>query len=255
MLAHSRTGRLVHAEAGIALALQLVGELRSPGLHDAAVEEDVHVVRLDVSQDSRVVRDQQGPDTGLPDLVYASAYDPQRVDVETGVRLVQDGDLGLEQRHLQNLVAFLLPAGEALVEAAVGKGLVDLETGHRVIDFADPGAQLGGFSAHRGRRGTQEVRDRDARHLDWILHREKQSRAGALINRHREHVLPVQQDLALRNGVFRVTGDGVREGRLTGSVRPHNRVGLAGRHREVDAVQDLNRVDADVQVTNLKRAH
>src|SRR5436190_7597283 len=112
--ARSRTCRLVHAEAGIALALELVGELRSPGLHDAAVEEDVDVVRCDVSEDSRVVRDQQGPDTGLPDLVHASAHDPQRVDVETGVGLVQDGDLGLEQRHLQDLVAFLLPAGEAL---------------------------------------------------------------------------------------------------------------------------------------------
>ena len=51
--------------------------------------------------------------------------------------------LGCEQRHLQDLVALLLPAGEALVNAAVGEGLVDLERGHRVIDFLTQVRSLG----------------------------------------------------------------------------------------------------------------
>ena len=40
----------------------------------------------------------------------------QGVDVEAGVELVEDGDLGLQHGQLQRLVALLLAAGEVDVE-------------------------------------------------------------------------------------------------------------------------------------------
>ena len=45
----------------------------------------------------------------------------QRVDVQAGVGLVEHGDLGLEHRHLEDLAALLLAAGEAVVEVARGE--------------------------------------------------------------------------------------------------------------------------------------
>ena len=49
----------------------------------------------------------------------------QRVDVQAGVGLVEDRDLRLEQLQLQDLVALLLAAGEALVDVALGERRVD----------------------------------------------------------------------------------------------------------------------------------
>jgi hypothetical protein len=56
--------------------------------------------------------------------------DPQRVDVEAGVGLVEDRDVRLEDRHLHDLVALLLAAAEALVEVAVDERAVHAEPLH-----------------------------------------------------------------------------------------------------------------------------
>ena len=71
--------------------------------------------------------------------------DAQRVDVEARVGLVEDGEAGLEEGHLEDLVALLLAAGEALVERAVEEGLVHLEELHPPLDEREEvdGVELG----------------------------------------------------------------------------------------------------------------
>src|SRR5438445_13682543 len=93
-VSRSRRGRrtlrargLVHAEAGVTLGFELLGEVGAARLSDASVEEDVHLVGVDVAQDARVVRDEQCADTSGPHLVDALADDPQRIDVEAGIGL------------------------------------------------------------------------------------------------------------------------------------------------------------------------
>src|SRR5690606_32575903 len=147
------------SEAVVAVVVEFLGEFRAALGDDAAADEHVHELRLDVAQDAGVVGDQQHAAVlPLPVAVHALGHDAQRVDVQAGVGLVQDGDLRLEQRQLQDLVALLLAAGEALVDAALGEGGVDLELAHRLLHLLDPVAQLGGLAAHGGRGGTQEVR-------------------------------------------------------------------------------------------------
>ena len=90
--------------------------------------------------------------------------------VEAGVGLVQDGDPRLQQLELEDLVALLLAAGEALVDVALGEGGVHVQRGHGLLHLLDPGAQLGGLAADRRRGGAQEVRHGDARDLDGVLH-------------------------------------------------------------------------------------
>ena len=190
------------------MLLELVGQLAPAGLDDPAAGEDVHVVGLDVLQDPRVVRDEQ--DAGLAalaDPVDALGHHAQRVDVEAGVGLVEDGDLRAQQLELQDLVALLLAAGEALVDVALGERRVHLEALHRLLLLLDPQPQLGGLAADGGGGGAQEVGDGDAGHLDGVLHRQEDAGAGPLVDGHLEDVLAVEGDGA---GGDRCTSGGRR---------------------------------------------
>ena len=54
---------------------------------------------------------------------------PQGVDVETGVDLVEHGELALQHGQLQRLVAFLLAAGEIDVQGPGEEALVEADAG------------------------------------------------------------------------------------------------------------------------------
>src|SRR6478735_8305279 len=211
--------------AVVALVLEAVGQLGPTLLDDLAVDEDVHEVGLDVAQDTRVVRDEQDAEVArVLGAVDALGDDLQRIDVEAGVGLVEDGHLRLEQLHLEDLVALLLAAGEALVDVALGEDGVHPQVAHGRLDVLDPRAQLGCLAVD-GRLGrAEEVAHGDAGHLDGVLHREEEAGAGALIDLHREDVLAVERHGAAGDGVLRVAGDAVGQRRLAGAVGPHDRV-------------------------------
>ena len=69
----------------------------------------------------------------------------------------------------------------------------------------------------------------------------------------------VQRHRAAGDRVLGVPGDRVGEGRLARPVRAHDRVGLTGADREVDAAEDLLGATLgghlDVQVADLQRGH
>ena len=71
--------------------------------------------------------------------------------------------------------------------------------------------------------------DRDAGHLDGVLHGEEQPGARPLVDGHREHVDAVEGHRAAGDGVLRVAGDRVGQRRLAGAVGAHDRVRLAAR--------------------------
>ena len=106
----------------------------------------------------------------------------QRVDVETGVGLVEHGHVGLHQRHLQHLVALLLAARESLVEVALREAGVHAEA-------LGPVDELHADLEHRevvdalaaGHRLAQEVEDRDAGDLLGVLEAEEQAARRALV--------------------------------------------------------------------------
>ena len=67
---------------------------------------------------------------------------------------------------------------------------------------------------------------------------------------HRQHVLAVQFDPALRNLVTGVAHDGEAEGALARTVRPHQRVDLAPAYLQTDTLEDRLLADADVKIGN-----
>ncbi len=89
-----------------------------------------------------------------------------------------------------------------------------------------------------------------------VLEGEEQAALGALVGSELEQRLAVEQDVALGDLVGGVAHQRVRERRLAGAVRPHDRVLLVRVDREIDTLDDLGAVlQRDVQVRNLEQCH
>ena len=68
------------------------------------------------------------------ELIDALGDDPQRVDVEAGVGLVEDRQLGFQHGHLQNFVALFLAAGKAFIDRPLEEVLVHFHQGEPFAD-------------------------------------------------------------------------------------------------------------------------
>ena len=75
-----------------------------------------------------------------------------------------------------------------------------------------------------------------------VLEREEEAALGALVGAELRDVLAVEEDLALGHLVGRMAHERVRERRLPGAVRAHDRVLLPEVDFEVDTLDDLGAV-------------
>ena len=132
--------------------------------------------------------------------VDAVGDDLERVDVEAGIGLVEHRKPRLKQRHLQNLVALLLAAGEADIDRAAQHLLLDAELAgglaHLLDEFRRREFRLAALLALRIERGAQESHGGDAGNFQRILEGEEQPGGGALVRRHVENALAVEQHFA-----------------------------------------------------------
>ena len=103
------------------------------------------------------------------------------------------------------------------------------------------------LAAQRVERGAHEIEVSDAGDLHRVLEREEDPGRGAVLGRHGEQVLALEEDLA-GDLVGLVAGEHVREGALARSVRPHERLHLARLELETEAPEDLVVADLGVEV-------
>src|SRR5215218_8543004 len=89
-------------DRAVALLLEAQRQLLAAGRHDPPRREHVDEVGLDVVEQPLVVGDQQDTHVRVELRVDALGDDPERVDVEPRVGLVEDRELRLEHRHLQH---------------------------------------------------------------------------------------------------------------------------------------------------------
>ena len=180
---------------------------------------------------------------GRAQLVDAARHGAQRVDVEPAVGLVEDREARLQHRHLEDLVALFLAAGKPDIDGALQQVLADVEQlqlgAHDAQKLAGIELGLAAMAALRIDRGAQEIGVVHARDLDRVLEGEKHALARPLVGRHREQVAAEIGDAALGDLVAVAPGQHRRERALARAVRPHDRVHLAARDREVDPFQDL----------------
>src|ERR1051326_1976028 len=181
------------AEMRISALLELQCQRFVAGLQYLAATQHVHAVGLDVLEETLVMRDQDDRAAGIAQAVDAGRDHAQRVDVEAAVGLVQDRQLRFQHRHLEDLVALFLAAGEAHVDRALQQVLADiqeLELGtYGLEELARVQLGLAPRLAPRVERGAQEIHIVHAGNLDGILERQKDALPRALVRLELEEVV------------------------------------------------------------------
>src|SRR5260370_25865435 len=184
--------------------------------------------------------------------VDAAGDDAERVDVQAGVGLVEDGEPGIEHRHLEDLVALLLAAGEPFVDRAAGEALVHLHQLHLLLgqrkEVHRVQLLLATALAERVERGPQEIQITDAGDLHRVLEGHEDAGHRTLLGREGEQVPPLVEDLAFGHLVGLAPGEDLGEGALARPVGAHDGVHLARVDLQVDAAENPLVADLGVQV-------
>ena len=174
--------------------------------------------------------------------VDALGHRLESVDIESGVGLVEHAELGLEHRHLEDLVALLLASGEAFIDGTIEELLVQLDHLGLLLQELEEvdGSHLlfATLGADGVQRRAKEVAVVDARDLDRVLEGEEDALAGTLFRLVVEEVLSLKQDLAAGDLVAVASREDVGERALAGAVAAHDGVHFAGLHVEVQALQN-----------------
>src|ERR1035438_2208904 len=198
--------------------------------------------------------DDHGP-IGTSKRVHPTGDDPEGIDVEAGVGLVQDGELRLENRHLQDLIALLLTTRETLVDRPAHEAIVHLDKLHPLlgqgkefhyIELLEPTSP-----AQRVERRAQEVQVAHPGDLHRVLEGQEHTGRGPVLGRQGEQVPALEEDLA-GDVVGLMAGHHVGEGALARAVRAHDGVYLARCDFEVDPPEDLVVADLGVEVLDLQ---
>src|SRR6266852_6400453 len=121
----------------VAAGVELQRQPLAAGFHDAALGENVHHVRHDVIEQALIVRDHHETALGRTQPVDAVGDHLEGVDVEPGIGLVEHAEARLDERHLQDLVALLLAAGEPDVDAPAQHVLLDAELARELAHALD----------------------------------------------------------------------------------------------------------------------
>ena len=183
-------------------------------------------------------------------VVDAIGDHAERVDVEAGVGLVEDGEVGVEERHLENLVALFLAAGEALVHGAVAELVSQLHhfllLGHQFEELGAVERVEAAVFAHLVEGGAHEVGDAHTGDLHRVLETDEDTFAGAVLNRQIQQVLAFEPDISLRHFVAALAGDGGSQRAFSGAVRAHNGVHFPRIHLQIHAFQYLSILDGYV---------
>src|ERR1019366_6111743 len=141
-------------DPAIALGLELVDQMGAAFPDDPALVHDVHVTRLHEVQDALVVGDDQHAHLGPGHGVDAIGHDAQRVDVQPGVGLVENRQLGLLEGQLEDLHALLLTAASTVWRKSLSEigswpwaSRWALSTVRRYLVTVTPGTETGYWNA------------------------------------------------------------------------------------------------------------
>ncbi len=111
----------------VAARLEFERKLLAAGLHDAAAREHVHHVWHYVIEQALIVGDHHEARSGERSRLTPSATIFRASMSSPEVGLVEDTEPGLQYRHLQDLVALLLAAGKADIDATTQHLAIDAE--------------------------------------------------------------------------------------------------------------------------------
>ena len=185
-------------------------------------------------------------------FVETFGHDAQGIHIQSGIRLVEDAQLGFEHGHLEYLITLLLPAAEPFVDGTVGQLAVQF---HDLSLLAHHLQEIS--RAHRfhpvilalgidGR--THEVDHRHTGNLHRLLEGQEESLVRPFFRFHGQQVLAVERHAATRHLVCGVSHQHITQRALSGSVLPHQGMYLPRVYRQVDTLQYLFAIDTGMQI-------
>ena len=187
--------------------------------------------------------DDQEAAIGRAERVHALGHQPHRINVQTGIGLVHDAHFRFQHGHLQDFVALLFPAREADIHRALQHLGVDIQ---RFCLFAHDFQEVGGGQFFLAARlalcvhgGAQEGQVADAGDFHRVLEGQEQASGGAFFGFQIQQIFAVQGRFAFGHLIAVAARQHIRQRRLARAVRPHDRMDLARRHFQRDALEDL----------------
>ena len=215
----------------------------------------MHHVRFDVVQQPLIVRDHDITVFRRPELIHTFRHDTQSVDVQSGVRFIEDAQTRFQHGHLEYLVALLLAAAEPFVHTTARQLIVQL---HHFTPFAHQLQELPGRQSREppvftplihGR--AHEIHHTHPRNLHRILEREEQPLMTAVLRTELQQIPPQETYAAPGHLKGRMARKHTAQRTLARPVRPHDGMYLTLIHIEIYTSQNLFPIDTCVQVPYL----
>ena len=183
----------------------------------------------------------------------ALRHGAHRVDVKPGVSLVKDGKLRFEHQHLEYLRLFLFAAGETDVQVALGIVCVHMQKLHRLCKLLLKVPQSQALAGLLLKRAADKGAERHSRHFERVLERKEYALVRSHVYRQLGYILAVEYYFAGGHGVLGVAGNGIAQRGFARAVWPHEDVSLILADRQINAVEYLFVLNADVKVLYFKQ--
>ena len=175
--------------------------------------------------------------------IHAVRDNFQRIHIQPGISFIQHCQAWLEQRHLQNFIAFFLTAGKTDIHSPFQHFIIHAQIScscpHQFDKLQLIHLILAGFTAAGIYRSTQKGHTANARQFDRILKGQEHPCPGALICFHFQNRLAIKQYIAFGYLIAITAGQHIGQGGFTRSIWPHNRMNLAAVNGQINPVQDF----------------
>ena len=208
------------------------------------------IVRLDIVKDALIVGDDDEGAFAVAQRVHALGDDFQSIDVQPGIRFIENAQLRLKHRHLQNVVALFLATGETHVHRTgqqIFRHLQQLNfLFHQVLEIEAIQRLLAAIAPYGIQRSLQEELVADAGDLHRILEGHKDAFPGAIFRGELQQVFALKFDAVAGDLVIFAPGQSGRKRTFPRAVWPHYGVDLPRTHLKVQPAQDRFIFDGDM---------
>ncbi len=245
-------------DVGVTVVFQLKRQSLVTRADDLALVENVNAVRHDVIKQALIVGDDDGGTIRRLQRVDAVSHDLQRVDVETTIGFIENAELRLQERHLQDFGALLFAAGEADVQRTLQHLHVDLQIAGGFLDAADEirrrQFRLAARLALLVHRNLEELHGGDTGNFDRILEGKENALGGALGGVQLQNAFAVIENVTGGDFIIFAARQDVGQRRLAGTVRAHDGGDFTSGNLQVETLDDLGFGIGDlcVQVDDFK---
>ena len=215
------------------------------------------VIGRDLIEQTLIVGDQQRGVIRCGQLVHTASHDAQGIDVQAGIRFIEDGHHGVQQGHLENLIALLLSTGKPFIDAAFQEGGVHLDHLELLlnvvfkvegVEFLQPLLAAAGVGRH-----AQELKVAHPGNLHRVLKTEEHPEASPLLRLQLKQIGAAVTHGARGHAIGGMASQHLGQGAFAAAVAAHHRMDLTGPHLQVHPFEDGLILNRGMQVGDVEK--